>query len=153
MIPEGALDELASRIETFVRKIILPYEKDARLTDHGPSAALIAELRGHARAAGLLTPHISADGKHMPLRQTAKLFAKAGLSPLGPVAPGYFATDLNRDYFATDAGSALIKRIPQRRLGNLSDLDEPLLLLASEASRFMTGTVIAVDGGHLLSQL
>ncbi len=69
------------------------------------------------------------------------------------LAPGYFATDLNRDYFATDAGSALIKRIPQRRLGNLSDLDGPLLLLASEASRFMTGTVIAVDGGHLLSQL
>jgi acyl-CoA dehydrogenase len=93
MIPGGVLDELVSRIETFVRKIILPYEKDARLTDHGPSAALVAELRGHARAAGLLTPHISADGKHMPLRQTAKLFAKAGLSPLGPVALNIAAPD------------------------------------------------------------
>jgi len=93
MIPEDALDELASRIETFVRKIILPYEKDARLTGYGPSAALVAELRGHARAAGLLAPHISADGKHMPLRQTAKLFGKAGLSPLGPVALNVAAPD------------------------------------------------------------
>jgi NAD(P)-dependent dehydrogenase (short-subunit alcohol dehydrogenase family) len=47
----------------------------------------------------------------------------------------------------------MIKRIPQRRLGNLNYLDGPLLLLASEASRFMTGAVMAVDGGHLLSLL
>jgi NAD(P)-dependent dehydrogenase (short-subunit alcohol dehydrogenase family) len=47
----------------------------------------------------------------------------------------------------------LIQRIPQRRLGNLEDLDGPLLLLASESSRFMTGVIIPVDGGHLLSNL
>ena len=47
----------------------------------------------------------------------------------------------------------MLKRIPQRRLGRLEDLDGPLLLLASDASAYMTGSVIAVDGGHLVSTL
>ena len=69
------------------------------------------------------------------------------------LAPGYFDTDLNRDFWQTEAGKALIRRVPQRRLGRLGDLDGPLLLLASDASRFMTGSAIAVDGGHLVSSL
>jgi NAD(P)-dependent dehydrogenase (short-subunit alcohol dehydrogenase family) len=69
------------------------------------------------------------------------------------IAPGYFRTEINNDYFATEAGAALVKRIPQRRLGNHEDLDGPLLLLASDASRYMTGATIVVDGGHLVSGL
>ncbi len=69
------------------------------------------------------------------------------------IAPGYFATDINRDFFATAAGAAMIKRIPQRRLGEQGDLDGPLLLLASDASRYMTGSTLVVDGGHLCSSL
>ena len=49
--------------------------------------------------------------------------------------------------------NALIKRIPQRRLGNPADLDAPLLLLASDAAPFMTGAIVTVDGGHLVSSL
>jgi NAD(P)-dependent dehydrogenase (short-subunit alcohol dehydrogenase family) len=69
------------------------------------------------------------------------------------IAPGYFSTDINRDYLASDAGAAMIKRIPQRRAGNVEDLEGPLLLLASDASRYMTGTTLVVDGGHLVSGL
>ena len=69
------------------------------------------------------------------------------------LAPGYFTTDLNRDFLASDYGQAMMKRIPQRRFGELHDLDGPLLLLASDASRYMTGSVLAVDGGHLCSPL
>lgn len=69
------------------------------------------------------------------------------------IAPGYIATDINRRFFSTDAGQALIKRIPQRRIGEDADLDGALLLLASDASRFMTGSVVTVDGGHLVSTL
>ena len=69
------------------------------------------------------------------------------------LAPGYIETDINRAYFATDAGLRMIKRIPQRRVGRPGDLDGALLLLASEASAFMTGTVITVDGGHTVSAL
>jgi NAD(P)-dependent dehydrogenase (short-subunit alcohol dehydrogenase family) len=69
------------------------------------------------------------------------------------IAPGYFETDLNRDVFETDAGAQLVKRIPMRRLGSVTELDGPLLMLASRASSFMTGSVITVDGGHLVSSL
>jgi NAD(P)-dependent dehydrogenase (short-subunit alcohol dehydrogenase family) len=69
------------------------------------------------------------------------------------LAPGYIATDLNRSFFESDAGKSMISRIPQRRLGALEDLDGPLLLLASSASRYVTGSTITVDGGHLVSSL
>lgn len=69
------------------------------------------------------------------------------------LAPGYIETDINADFFATDAGQKLIKRIPQRRLGRMSDLDAPLLLLCADAGAFMTGAVVPVDGGHLVASL
>jgi NAD(P)-dependent dehydrogenase (short-subunit alcohol dehydrogenase family) len=69
------------------------------------------------------------------------------------LAPGYVETELNRDFFASEPGKKLIARIPMRRLGNAGDLDGPFLLLASDASRYMTGSVLVVDGGHLVSTL
>lgn len=69
------------------------------------------------------------------------------------LAPGYVETPLNRDFFATEGGQALVRRIPQRRLGRVEDLEAPLLLLASDASAYMTGAVVAVDGGHAVSSL
>jgi len=69
------------------------------------------------------------------------------------LAPGYFETELNDKFFDGDAGQALIKRIPQRRLGELRELEGPLLLLASKAGSYMTGSVVVIDGGHLVSGL
>jgi NAD(P)-dependent dehydrogenase (short-subunit alcohol dehydrogenase family) len=69
------------------------------------------------------------------------------------IAPGYIATDINRGFFETEAGQALIKRIPQRRLGQVEDLTGPLLLLASEAGAHMTGSVVTIDGGHSVNSL
>jgi NAD(P)-dependent dehydrogenase (short-subunit alcohol dehydrogenase family) len=69
------------------------------------------------------------------------------------LAPGYFETDINRDLLRSPAGQALIARVPQKRVGQLTDLDGPLLLLASDASAYMTGAVIPVDGGHLVNSL
>lgn len=69
------------------------------------------------------------------------------------LAPGYFETDMNRDYFRTDPGKALISRIPQRRLGQDDDLDGPLLFLCGDASRYLTGQVIHIDGGHSVAPI
>lgn len=69
------------------------------------------------------------------------------------IAPGYFDTDINGWLWETEGGKAMVRRVPQRRLGTLSELDGPLLLLASDASAHMTGAVLAVDGGHLVSTL
>lgn len=67
------------------------------------------------------------------------------------LAPGYLATELNSDFFESDAGKALLKRIPARRLADPAELDGPLLLLASDASSFMTGSTLVVDGGYAAS--
>lgn len=69
------------------------------------------------------------------------------------LAPGYIATEMNSDFFESDQGRAMIKRIPMRRLGQPADLDGAFLLLATEASAWMTGSCIAIDGGHLVSAL
>jgi NAD(P)-dependent dehydrogenase (short-subunit alcohol dehydrogenase family) len=69
------------------------------------------------------------------------------------IAPGYIETDMNRDFLRSEAGQRLIRRIPQRRVGQPTDLDGTLLLLASDASAHMTGSVLCVDGGHAVSPL
>ena len=69
------------------------------------------------------------------------------------IGPGYIETDLNREFFASEQGQAIMKRIPQRRLGRPSDLDGALLRLVSDRSRDITGSVITVDLGHLVSSL
>jgi NAD(P)-dependent dehydrogenase (short-subunit alcohol dehydrogenase family) len=69
------------------------------------------------------------------------------------LCPGYIETDLNREFFAGDIGRALINRIPQRRLGRQEELEGPLLLMCSDAGSYMTGAILAVDGGHLVSGL
>ena len=69
------------------------------------------------------------------------------------ICPGYIETEFTSAFWKTPAGQRLIDRIPQRRIGQPEDLDGALLLLASEAGSFMTGSVITVDGGHTVSSL
>lgn len=101
-------------------------------------------------------------------RVPAYCTAKAGLSHLTGVlamelarygilvnalAPGYVETDFNRAFFQSEAGKALIARIPLKRLGQTDDLDGALLFLCSPASAYVTGAVIAVDGGHAVAAI
>jgi NAD(P)-dependent dehydrogenase (short-subunit alcohol dehydrogenase family) len=69
------------------------------------------------------------------------------------ICPGYIETEMNGDFWKTPAGQRLIDRIPQRRIGQPEHLDGALLLLASDAGTFMTGSVLTVDGGHTVSSL
>ena len=64
------------------------------------------------------------------------------------LAPGYIVTEMNRDFLESPDAERVIRRVPQNRVGQMEDLDGPLLLLASDASRYMTGTVLTVDGGY-----
>lgn len=67
------------------------------------------------------------------------------------IAPGYYATDMAEEFLESQAGQTMLKRIPQRRLGNVEDLSGAILLLSSSASAYMTGSCITVDGGHSLA--
>jgi NAD(P)-dependent dehydrogenase (short-subunit alcohol dehydrogenase family) len=69
------------------------------------------------------------------------------------ICPGYIETEMNSAFWKTPGGQKLIDRIPQRRIGQPEHLDGALLLLASDAGDFMTGSVITVDGGHVVSSL
>jgi len=67
------------------------------------------------------------------------------------IAPGWIETELNRDYLATEKGAAIKRDIPVGRFGEARDLDGPLLLLVSDAGRFVTGATIVADGGQMVA--
>jgi NAD(P)-dependent dehydrogenase (short-subunit alcohol dehydrogenase family) len=69
------------------------------------------------------------------------------------LAPGYILTDVSRLLLESDAAPEFMKGIPLRRFGEFDDLDGPLLLLASDASRYMNGSIVVVDGGHICASL
>lgn len=118
----------------------------------GGSIVNVASILGLRVAGGVSAYAASKAGLIQLTKSLALEWARHGIR-VNALCPGYIETDLNRDFFVTEAGKALIKRIPQRRLGQAEDLDGTLLLLASDAGRYITGTTLAVDGGHLISSL
>jgi NAD(P)-dependent dehydrogenase (short-subunit alcohol dehydrogenase family) len=69
------------------------------------------------------------------------------------LCPGYFETEMNQDYFSSEQGQAYIKTTPAKRVGQLDELNGPLLLLAGKEGSFINGVALAVDGGHMVSSL
>lgn len=118
----------------------------------GGSIINVASILG-LRVAGQVSAYSASKAGLVQLTKALALeWSRFGIR-VNALCPGYIETDLNRDFFESEAGKALVRRVPFRRLGQPEDLDGPLLLLASDHSRFITGTEIAVDGGHLVSSL
>lgn len=118
----------------------------------GGNIVNIASILGMRVAGGVAAYAVSKAGLIQMTKVLALEWARHSIR-VNALAPGYIETEINRDFFASPPGQALVKRIPQRRLGEAHELDGPLLLLASKASSYMTGAVIAADGGHLVSGL
>jgi NAD(P)-dependent dehydrogenase (short-subunit alcohol dehydrogenase family) len=112
----------------------------------------IASITGHRGAGGVAPYSVSKAAVLHLTRQLAWGLARDGIR-VNSISPGYFETPLNRDFLRSAGGEALRGRIAMRRFGAFADLDGALLLLASPASGFMTGSDIVVDGGHLLTPL
>ena len=117
---------------------------------HEGSIVNIASILGICAAGQVAAYGASKAGLIHLTRSMAVEWARHGIR-VNAIAPGYFDTELNHAFLASDAGQAMKKRIPQRRFGRAEDLDGVLLLLASDASAYMTGSVITVDGGHSVS--
>lgn len=105
------------------------------------------------RVAGGLSAYAASKAALKALTESLALeWARYGIR-VNAIAPGYIETEINRAFFASDAGQHVIKKIPQRRIGTPDDLDGVLLLLASDAAPFMTGSTLVVDGGHMCAGL
>lgn len=133
---------------------LVAQEGTRRLVAAGQGGAVIniASITGE-RVAGGVAPYCASKAALLHLTRAMALELAPSHIRVNAIAPGYVATELNREFLASNAGQRLMARIPQKRFGEPADLDGALLLLASEAGRFMTGSVIAVDGGHLVSSL
>ena len=142
-------------IDTNLKGMFLMSQAVAQaMKERGKSGSIInvASILGLRQAGGVLPYAVSKSGAIQMTKSLALELARYNIR-VNAMAPGYLETELNSDFWASDAGKAMIRRIPQRRLGALQDLDGPLLLLASDMSAYMTGSVIEVDGGHLVSSL
>ncbi len=126
-------------------------EAAARMAKAGNGGAIIniASIMGFANAK-TLAPYCASKAAVLSLTRSMALELARDRIRVNAIAPGYFTTEINAGFTETEAGKKMIARIPMRRFGDLPDLDGPLLLLASDAGRFMTGSVLTVDGGQLL---
>ena len=129
-------------------------ESARRMADAGVPGSIvnIASILGVRPLNGVASYSAAKAGLLQLTRSLAVEWARNRIR-VNALAPGYIATDINAEFFAGEAGQAMVRRIPQRRLGTMADLTGPLLLLASEAGAHMTGAVVTVDGGHSVSGL
>ena len=126
---------------------------DALLEDKKSGSIVnIASILG-LRVGINLTSYATAKAGLIQLTKSMALELARSNIRVNAIAPGYILTEINDDFFATEEGQSYIRNIPMNRLGLESDLDGILLLLSSEASSFMTGSIIPVDGGHLINPL
>ncbi len=133
-----------------------------RVGKHATNAMISSGAKGSIVNIASITAH------RTQLMTTAYCVSKAGVDHLtrhmalenarygirvNAISPGYYKTAINDEYLESEAGEAMRKRIAFRRFGEYRELDGALLLLASDAGSYMTGSTIVVDGGHLLSSL
>lgn len=122
------------------------------MAGRGGSIVNIASILGERVAGGVAPYAISKAGVIQATKALALELARHRIR-VNALLPGYVATDLNHDFLCSEAGQKLRRRIPTRRFGELTDLDGPLLLLASAAGTGISGATLAVDGAHLVSSL
>ena len=144
---------IAARVEAFVRETIVPYERDPRRGAHGPADPLVQEMRDKARAAGLLTPHIFADGSHLSHAGTALVLRAAGLSPLGPLAVNVMAPDEGNMFLLGRVATAeqkarFLKPLIEGRARSAFFMTEPAAEGGAGSDPSMMQTTAHPDGNH-----
>lgn len=155
----GVLDiteaEWDAVLDTNLKGAFLVAQAAARhMRDAGAGGAIvnIASILGERVTGGVAAYAASKAGLIQLTKAMALELARHRIR-VNALCPGYIETDINRGFFASPAGEAMVKRIPQRRLGSPDDLTGPLILLCSDAGAHVTGAVLPVDGGHLVSSL
>lgn len=122
-----------------------------RMIERGEGGSIIniASIGAHTVLPGLATYCMSKSAVAMMTRSLAHEWARHKIN-VNALCPGFIETELNSDWFASPGGQKQIKTWPRRRLGEETDLDGALLMLASEQGRLMTGSVLTIDDGQSL---
>jgi NAD(P)-dependent dehydrogenase (short-subunit alcohol dehydrogenase family) len=141
-------------VQTNLKGAFLVAQEAARVMrrDGGGAIVNVASILG-LRVIARLSAYVASKAALIQLTRSMALELARYRIRVNALCPGYIETDINREFFATDAGKAMIARVPQRRLGQPGDLDGALLLLCSDAGAYITGVALPVDGGHLVSSL
>lgn len=151
-MPEEVWDAV---VDTNLKGIFLVAQQATQrlLASGNPGAIInIASVLGD-RPSRTLAPYCAAKAGVIRLTENMALeWARFGIR-VNAISPGFFRTEINDAFMDSPQGEALVKIIPQKRSGENPDLAGALLLLASDAGRYMTGTNIKVDGGLLLKGL
>jgi 3-oxoacyl-[acyl-carrier protein] reductase len=127
-------------------------EAARRMLAAGQSGAIvnIASVLGFGVDKGVIAYATAKAGVVQLTKALALELAFKGIR-VNAIAPGWIMTDMNRDYLAGERGAVLKRNIPIGRFGEERDLDGPLLLLVSDAGRFVTGATIVADGGQMVA--
>lgn len=147
-------DEIAARVERFVREVVAPFEKDTRRDHHNaPAVELTEELRGLARKHGVMTPHIRADGSHFGHRDTARILIASGLSPLGPLACNTTSPDEGNMYLlgriaSPEMKARFLQPMIEGRLRSSFFMTEPAEDGGAGSDPSMMQTTCRKDGNH-----
>lgn len=130
---------------------LLATELARRMISRGEGGRIIniASIGAFRVLAGLSAYCMSKAGVAMMTQCLAREWARYGIN-VNAICPGYIATELNQDWFESEAGKAQVKGFPRRQLMREEDLDEILLLLASDSSAAVTGALFSVDDGQSL---
>lgn len=131
-------------------QFLMAQQAAQRMAGSGGSIINISSILGLAASCGDGAYSVAKAGLTQLSAVMALEFARMGIR-VNTLAPGYIVTGMNKTYFASEESRVIVDRIPLGRVGQVDDLDGAVLLLASRASRFMTGSVVIVDGGHVLS--
>ncbi len=125
-----------------------------RMIERGEGGSIIniASVLGH-RVAKALSAYIAAKSAVVNFTQAMALENVRYGIRVNCISPGYFSTEINEGFLETKAGQENLKAVPMQRPGRYEELSGALLLLASDAGSYMTGSNITVDGGHLVSSL
>ncbi len=144
-----------SVLDTNLRGAFLMCREFARAaiaTGQGGRIVNVASILGLRTIKGVVPYSASKAGLCHMTAALAMELGPRGIT-VNALAPGYIETDLNRAFLQGPAGTRIASRVPLGRLGQPEDLDGALLLLASDAGRFITGVVLPVDGGHVVSPI
>jgi NAD(P)-dependent dehydrogenase (short-subunit alcohol dehydrogenase family) len=128
---------------------LMAREVAAHMVEHGHGGSIvnIASILGMGGVSHL-APYCASKGGLIALTRALAVELARHHIRVNALAPGYIETEINRELLDSDTGRTLVKRVPQRRFGKPGDLDGALLLLASGAGRYITGSVLTVDGGQ-----